>query len=223
MWQHTWHTGDPGNGKVALTWSLGYWILKNPTVENLPPNMSTAVELGRPGPRTPRKESGLTLLSGASGRMNKSLLSSCFVLFTLQFPRVGLGKGLRQLLLLSGAVSFMSFTKTLFWSSMEMRDNSHNLHHFHLQPHYLVFTYLNAHYFLTLIPSLRTWCPITAQLCLLSFCPFSETCRFCRGGQLKVGFRQDLTGERLRDFSCFLCFNLVSDLGGEKKAAHVGN
>lgn len=87
--------------------------------------------------------------------MNKSLLSSCFVLFTLQFPRVGLGKGLRKLLSLSGAVSSMSFTESLFWSSMEMRDNSHNFHHFHLQPHYLILTCLNEHYFLTLIPSLK--------------------------------------------------------------------
>lgn len=181
------------------------------------------MKLGRPGPRTPRKESGLGLLSGASGRMNNSLLSSCFVLFTLQFPRVGLGKALRQLLLPSKVVSSMSFIESPFWSSMKIKENSYSPHHFHLQPCYLILTCFYEHYFLTLILSLRIWGRTIAQLCFVSFCPMFGTHYLCHGGQLKVGFGQDLAGERLRDFSCFLCFNSLSDLGGEKKAAHMGD
>lgn len=50
-----------------------------------------------------------------------------------------------------------------------------------LAPLYLLYEW----YLLTLTPPLGTGGPDTAQLSLVSFCPFSGACHLCRGGQPK--------------------------------------
>lgn len=89
----------------------------------------------------------------------------------------------------------MPFTESPLRSSMKMKENSHNLHYFHLQPHYLILTYFYKPYFLTLISSLGLWGPDVAQFCLAPICPFSGTCHLCRGGQLEAGFAEISQGE----------------------------
>lgn len=81
--------------------------------------------------------------------MSKSGLSCCPVLFTLHVP---LGKALSQSSSPSRVAPSVSFTEFPVRNPRKRKENSHNLHHFHLQPHYLIFRYFYERYFLTLIP-----------------------------------------------------------------------
>lgn len=83
-----------------------------------------------------------------------------------------------------------------------MKENSHDLRHFHL-----VFTYFYERYFLTLIPSLGIWGSDMAELCLISCCPFSGSRHLCRGGWLKGGLGKISRGT-IRRFQLLLVFPL---------------
>lgn len=153
--------------------------------------------------------------------MNKSRLSHRCVSFTLQFPVVGLRKALRQLLSPSRAISSTYFTESPLKSLMKMKDNFHNLHHFHLQPQYLVLTYFYEHYFLTLIRSHGIWGPAMAQLYLVPFCSFSGTCHLCSSGQLKADSARSHRGKIMR-FQLLLVFQPPFRSGREEEGSPCG-